>query len=157
MATAEAQAAPVYNPPQPYLGQVLLWYAHADVKNEPIPGLCNSVDGNGIVSIALLKKNHATVEAKVGVRHVTDPHHKKMTEATQVRGGWDFTEGYKLEQGLPIEPTADEALVLKHFDQLTSDGTEFTASDIAAKVTDETKKSWSHQRVNAVLRKFKRE
>jgi hypothetical protein len=88
------------NPP---VGTIVQWFPHADVTVESsgiAAGMITSVDGPGIISLTLYKRNSAPIYLQ-GVRHVTDPFHENRRESTQKSGGWDFVPAYEPDRWPP--------------------------------------------------------
>lgn len=92
------------NPP---VGTIVQWFPHADVTVEPVSvasGIVTSVEGPGIVSLTLFKRNSAPLYLQ-GCRHVTDPFHEGRRESTQRSGGWDFLPAYEPDRWPPVRRT----------------------------------------------------
>lgn len=82
--------------PTPHVGKTVQWFQHADPKNTPVAALVVQVEAPGRVKVQLFKPNPQPADVFVtGVRHVTDPFHKDMSNATLLNGGWDFMPGDK--------------------------------------------------------------
>jgi hypothetical protein len=75
------------------IGQIVLWYAHADTNVPPLAGLVTQVNpGNVHLNCADVKTYNFLV--RDGVKHVNDPSLRETERKEQ--GGWDYTPRDKL-------------------------------------------------------------
>lgn len=78
----------------PTIGMAVLWYPHADTKNEPTPGFVTTVFGCTL-GITLVARHSSTLRERTGVRHIDDPVLKTNYDLRSENGGWDFVEADK--------------------------------------------------------------
>lgn len=79
----------------PVIGMPVLWYPHADTKNDPTPGFVTTVFGCTL-GITLVARHSSTLRERTGVRHINDPVLKQNYDLRTENGGWDYVESDKL-------------------------------------------------------------
>lgn len=73
---------------KPELGDIVLWYDHADKYGEPHPAIVTAIGLNNCICVNIFDPTRFNTVIKDGVRHIDDPDAQR--EEMKSSGGWDF-------------------------------------------------------------------
>lgn len=153
--------------PTAKIGEIVLFYRHADVKTEPLPAIVTGAGTNGVLSLTMFPRNARSVALAFGARWKDDPI-LKANEEVRIRSGcWDFRSPQAGDPPSAVEhsPAAkdgslvpleedDDAIPFANIDdeilRLHAEG--LNATEIAQAINAQGKASLTHQKVNAVVR-----
>jgi len=150
--------------------RMCFWFAAGDPR-EPRTALVTAGDEYGILDLAVFGKNFSKHLPKGGVRHKDDPFLKKRPLTMIDTGTWDYLPGFEMEQMPTNEASKEEQEPAKeplHTEEsmpipskeetdkevmtLRDEGK--SALEISTMLTKRYGAPFTHQRVNAALRKF---
>jgi len=80
------------NPPQPQLGDIVLWYQEGDSCSKPFPAIVTAV-WHDTIGVNIFDNTLMNCMVRDGVPHLTDNRCRKVE--VKDSGGWDFTPQQK--------------------------------------------------------------
>ena len=149
------------------VGQVCLWYPRGNKKENPRAALVTGpypTAANGVLSLTVWTTGRGVGECFEGVSYIDDPRLAINANVAANNGAWDYSDTLesveerverkkKTERPRPWANLDSDALageIVKLFEEFG----EGRAVDVAARVTLDTGRDHTHQKVNAIRREY---
>ena len=160
-------------PKAPCVGENVVWYPHGDINQEPFAAIVVSRLNENCITLYTLSPS-GRMEPKLNVKHVNNPDHENSPEGLRRWGSWDLIgehekrkeasekrreESLKASKDKAIEKVSVSPNIGDEPDEIEKLVIDMSAEmgDIpgrAALVAEKIKGGMTHQRVNAILRRF---
>ncbi len=133
-----------YQPPVPPIGLPVQWFPHANPDETPSSATVLAHSNNQTVALSIIPRSGQAVRM-AGIRYIEDPQLAKGDQQSRnSRGAWGFVPGLLVAESEEIRQ-AHLKIRMLFVEERKS------ATEIAAELGGD----WTHQRVNAHLRKEK--
>lgn len=94
-------------PEAPPIGTPVHFLNCADRRN-PVAGIIQECNADGVARISIVPKSGGTVESKLSVHHVDDPHLREHPDLAARNGAWDYHPWFRPKA---VNPTTEAQVV----------------------------------------------
>jgi hypothetical protein len=81
---------------KPEIGDIVLWFDHADKSSSPHPAIVTAIGMQNCVCLNIFDPTRFNTVIRDGVRHIDDPDAQR--EELKSAGGWDFRPKEKAKE-----------------------------------------------------------
>ena len=164
---------PDFMPKAPFIGENVVWYPHGNLNQKPFAATVVDRLNDECITLYTLSSTGRR-EPMLNVKHISHPDHEHSPQGAKRWGAWDLTGEYEkriekenaekekkrkaalkiAEENIQVEvdtmnnPDEQETLIIRLSRDLKD------SPGRAQQVADKVGAGMTHQRVNAVLRKF---